>query len=172
MGSWRARWSPGPQRKASTRDQRSWLGIIVVLASLRLTALARWSTAWAAAGNFRVGRQVTTRCPGLVNQALVAARAPEPSGVPAHRVPRHRIGLPSLTAERVRLFRLLLGTSEDHLGEFPLHSAPSRLVERRGSRLVSCLGIDDDSDLDLTATMTRTMKQADSFQSLLGGSGR
>jgi hypothetical protein len=45
-------------------------------------------------------------------------------------------------------------------------------VERRASCLVSCLGIDDGSDLDVTATMMRTMKQADSFQSLLGGTGR
>jgi hypothetical protein len=54
-----------PQRKASAQDQRSSLAIIVVLASLRLGALARWTTAWAAAGSFRVGRQVTTRCQGL-----------------------------------------------------------------------------------------------------------
>jgi hypothetical protein len=32
--------------------------------------------------------------------------------------------------------------------------------------------MDDGSDLDVTATMTKTMKQADSFQSLLGGTER
>ena len=108
--------------------------MIVVLASLRLAALARWNKAWAVAVSCRVGRQVTTRCPGLVDQALVAAGAPQPSGVPARRGPRHRVGLPSLTPERVGRFRLLLGRSEDHRGDFPLHSAPSRLVERPGDR--------------------------------------
>src|SRR5918994_16640 len=108
--------------------------MIVVLASLRLAALARWNKAWAVAVSCRVGRQVTTRCPGLVDQALVAAGAPQPSGVPARRGPRHRVGLPSLTPERVGHFCLLLGRSEDHRGDFPLHSAPSRLVERPGDR--------------------------------------
>jgi hypothetical protein len=47
-----------------------------------------------------------------------------------------RVGLPSLTPERVGRFCLLLGRSQDHRGDFPLHSAPSRLVERPGDRIL------------------------------------
>jgi hypothetical protein len=43
--------------------------MIVVLASLRPAALAGWNTVWETAVNFTVGRQVTTCCPRVVNQA-------------------------------------------------------------------------------------------------------
>jgi hypothetical protein len=43
--------------------------MIVVHASLRLTALAQWNKPREAAASFSIGRQVTNRRPGCVNRA-------------------------------------------------------------------------------------------------------